>query len=102
MGRRLSATPLYYLINMIIKTLPKIILIPILFSTSCFTVLEKTERIRDTLTRHQEIFLNQPLIDNRLVGKWRKTFEVIDVGLGTQLLYFDKNGSLHYQLYILQ
>ena len=64
--------------------------------TSCYTVVDKKGNYRNS---HQFGFPANSVIDNRLIGKWGRTFEVIDAGYCTQLLKFDNNGNLHYQLY---
>lgn len=76
----------------------RLLLASIIFS-SCYTFLERDKKIGNSKSFYQTIFPNKSIVDNRLVGKWEKTFRVIDIGSGTQLLDFNRDGTINYQLY---
>lgn len=81
-----------------IKIVLKVIMLAALL-TSCYTVIERGKSSRDSEIIYYESFPKETIIDSRLIGNWKATFELIDVGLGTQMLHFDKSGLVHYQFY---
>lgn len=78
--------------------IPILLLLSITLS-SCYTVIEKNKRMSNSQNIYQTIFPHESIIDSRLLGEWEKSFTVIDVGIGTQLLDFNSNGTFNYQLY---
>lgn len=75
-----------------------LLILPI-FLSSCYTVLEKKKGIDNSQSYYQSIFPKKSKIDSRLLGEWEKTFTIMDSGLGTESIYFYRNGTLSYRVY---
>ena len=78
------------------------ILIIILCSISCcYTIVKDNNTIGKTSSL-QSSFPTNSIIDDHLIGKWEKTFTIIDLGLGTQELYFKIDGTIFYRKFYKQ
>ena len=69
--------------------------------TSCFTIVNN-KKINEYLETNETRLNSFPMnshIDENLIGTWDKEFKIIDMGRGTQLLHFSKNGFVEYKKY---